>query len=166
MSSLARNRWAERCTLSGTKMPPGAQKYPKSDPEGPKTSNKLPKRHIWDPGPVDCAKRLQSARPLCLQRGTWGVLEPRLDSCLFLTPLEVSPVAPRIPLYPSSSAPLWTPFFQSFTELTNSARIITFCLPQAPKMKPKSGKKRSANLFDQHLQKTKRVLQFPGPQNT
>ena len=118
----------------------------------PKVNNHI----IFNPGPADCAKRLQSARPLCLQRGAWGVLDPRLDSSLFLTPLKVSPVAPRIPLYPSSSAPLWSPFFQSLTELTNLARIITFCASQAPKMIFKSGKKRSANLFEKHFRKTTR----------
>ena len=66
---------------------------------------------VFNPGPADCAKRLQSARPLCLQRGAWGVWDRKLDSCLSLTPLKVSPVAPRNPLYPSPSAPLWSPFF-------------------------------------------------------
>ena len=55
-----------------------------------------------DPGPADCAKRLQSARPLCLQRGAWGVLDRKLESCLSLTRLKVSLVAPHNPLYPLS----------------------------------------------------------------
>jgi len=78
--------------------------------------------------------------------------DQRLNSFLSLTPLKVSPVAPRSPLYPSSSPPLWSPFFQSLTDLTNLARLFTFCAPQAPKMTPKSEKKRSANLFEKHLQ--------------
>ena len=88
----------------------------------------------------------------CWKQGSRGVLDQRLNSFLSLTPLKVSPVAPRSPLYPSSSPPLWSPFFQSLTDLTNLARIITFCAPQTPKITPKSGKKRSAILFEKHLQ--------------
>ena len=81
-------------------------------PKSPPIVRKSSKSQAFsEPGPADCAKRLQSARPLCLQRGAWGVWDRKLESCLFLTPLKVSPVAPRNPLYPSSSAPLWSPFF-------------------------------------------------------
>ena len=92
------------------------------------TRNKQQKR-MSKTCPADCAKRLQSARPLCLQRGAWACWDPRLDSFLFLTPLKVSPVAPRSPLFTASYPPLRWPFFQSLTELTNLARSVTFCAP-------------------------------------
>ena len=86
------------------KSPPSAKMSSKSRPFSEPSENELQKWTLWNPGPADCAKRL-------LAKGSLGVLDPRLESCLSLTPLKVSPVAPRNPLYPSSSAPLWSPFF-------------------------------------------------------
>ena len=49
--------------------------------------------------------------PPLLAKGSLGVLDQSLDSCLSLTPLKASPVAPRNPLYRPSSAPLRPLFF-------------------------------------------------------
>ena len=76
--------------------------------------------------------------PPLLAKGSLGVLDTSVDSFLSLTPLKVSPVAPRNPQNRSWYRPLWSPFFQSLTELTNLARIIKFCTLQAPKIIPKS----------------------------
>ena len=49
-----------------------AQKVTPKDPK--RSKNDLKCAFVGGPGLADCAKRFQSARPLCLQRGAWGVL--------------------------------------------------------------------------------------------
>ena len=72
------------------KLQPGAQHHSK------KRSRRTPKvekvtRHIWDTGPADCAKRLQSARPLLLAKGSRGVLRPEARFFLVFNPSKSLP---------------------------------------------------------------------------
>ena len=118
----------------------------------PKRSEKNSKSQAFSgPGLADCAKRLQSARPLCLQRGAWGVLDRRLNSFLSLTPLSLPGSSAQSALHLGASPPLVT-FFSIPYGPHKFSKNLTFCGPQAPKTTPKSKKKRSANLFEKHLQ--------------
>ena len=104
--------------------------------------------------------------PPLLAKGSLGVLRSKTRFLLVFDPSKSLPGSSAHSANRAWYPPLWLPFFQFLTELTNLARIITFWVPQAPKMTPKSGKKRSANLFEKHLQQTTRFGEFLGPPDT
>ena len=75
------------------------------------------KKHTWDVGPADCAKRLQSACSLLAR--SLGVLNQQLNSCLISTPESPlgSSAQSALPLHPVD------PFsFVSFTPFSGTGK--------------------------------------------
>ena len=92
--------------------------------------------------------------PPLLAKGSLGRAGSKTQFLLVFDPSKSLPGSSAQSANRASSTPFWSPFFQSLTDLTNLARIMTLCAPQAPKIIPKSRKKTLSKLFEKYLQKT------------